>query len=65
MRRYYTLEMLEEFYRCQDPSLSEKVIEEKAKDLKRVLNTMDISWVRSNRQFYAHNQSQDFLQNLI
>jgi hypothetical protein len=62
MRRYYTLEMLEEFYRYQDPSLSEKVVEEKAKDLKRVLNTLDISWVRSNRQFYAHNQLQNFSQ---
>jgi translation initiation factor 2 beta subunit (eIF-2beta)/eIF-5 len=65
MRRYYTLEMLEEFYRCQEPSLSEKVVEEKAKDLKRVLNTLDISWVRSNRQFYAHNQLQNFSQNFI
>jgi translation initiation factor 2 beta subunit (eIF-2beta)/eIF-5 len=63
MRRYYTLEMLEEFYRCQDPNLSEKIVEEKAKDLKRVLNTLDISWVRSNRQFYAHNQLQNFSQN--
>ncbi len=63
MKRYYTLNMLEEFYRCQDPSLSEKVVAEKAKDLKRALNTLDISWVRSNRQFYAHNQLQNFSQN--
>jgi len=60
MRRYYTLKMLEEFYWCQDPSLPEKIVEKKAKDLKRALNTMDISWGRSNRQFYSHNQPQDF-----
>lgn len=63
MKRYYTLEMLEEFYRCQDPGLSEKVVEEKAKDLKRALNTLDISWGRSNRQFYTHNKLQNFSQN--
>ena len=63
MRRYYTLEMLEEFYRCQDPGLSEKVVEEKAKNIKRVLNKLDISWGRSNRRFYVHNQLQDFFEN--
>ncbi|MDF2564831.1 MAG: hypothetical protein K0Q53_1226 [Massilibacillus sp.] len=63
MRRYYTLEMLEEFYRCQEPSLSDEVVEKKAKNLKRVLNTLEISWSRSNHRFYEHNQLQDFSQN--
>ncbi len=63
MRQYYTLEMLEGYYRCQDPSLSEKVVKEKAKDLKRVLNTLDIGWARSNRRFYTYNQFHHFSQN--
>ena len=63
MKQYYTLEMLEDLYRCQDPSLSENVIKEKAKNLKRVLNTLDIGWARSNRRFYTHNQLQALSQN--
>jgi hypothetical protein len=62
MKHYYTLEMLEDFYRCQEPNLSEKAIEEKAKNLKRVLNTLDIGWARSNRRFYTHNQLQNLFQ---
>lgn len=60
MKRYYTLETLEDFYRCQDPGLSEIAVKEKAKNLKRLLNTMDIGWSRSNRRFYLHNQLYDF-----
>jgi len=62
MRRYYTLEMLEDFYRCQEPGLSKEEIEIKAKNLKRALNTLEISWWRSNRRFYEHNQLWDFSQ---
>jgi len=62
MKRYYTLEMLEEFYQCQEPGLSKEAVVEKAKTLKRALNTLDISWARSNRRFYDHNQLCDFLQ---
>lgn len=58
MKQYYTLDMLEDLYRCKEPSLSENVIEEKAKNLKRLLNTLDIGWARSNRRFYTHNQLQ-------
>jgi hypothetical protein len=57
--------MLEEFYRCQEPKLSEKAIEEKAKSLKRALNTLDICWARSNRRFYDHNQLESFSQKFI
>ncbi|WP_143050637.1 hypothetical protein [Propionispora vibrioides] len=63
MGRYYTLEMLEEFYRYQEPQLSEEEVQKKAKELKRALNTLEISWSRSNRRFYEHNQLQDFLKN--
>ncbi|MBP2655792.1 MAG: hypothetical protein H6Q73_3361 [Firmicutes bacterium] len=63
MRQYYTLDMLENLYRFEEPNLSEKAVEEKAKSLKRVLNTMDIYWTRSNRRFYSHNQLQNFLPN--
>ena len=64
MRQYYTLEILVDFYRCQDSSLSEKVVEEKAKSVKKVLNTMDICWARSNRRFFTHNQLQNLSHNL-
>ena len=65
MRQHYTLEMLEDLYRCKDPSLPEEVIKDKAKKLHRQLNTLDISWARSNRRFYSHNQLQDFSQSFI
>lgn len=61
MRKYYTLEMLEDLYRYQEPSLSEGVIREKAKNLHRQLNTLDVCWARSNRRFYNHNQLQGFM----
>lgn len=61
MKRYYTLEMLEQFYQYQEPSLSKEAVVEKAKILKRALNTLDISWARSNRRFYDNNQLYDFL----
>lgn len=63
MKRHYTLEMLEELYQCQDPSLSKEAVAEKAKILRRALNTLTISWVRSNRRFYEHNQLYGFWQN--
>jgi len=62
MKQYYTLEMLEDLYRYQEPNLSNNVIEEKAKNLKSVLNTLDISWARSNRRFYINNQLHTFTQ---
>lgn len=60
MKKYYSLEMLENLYRCQEPRLSAEEAKEKAKNLHRQLNTLDISWARSNRRFYTHNQLQDF-----
>jgi len=60
MKKYYALEKLENIYQCQDPSLSEKEVKEKAKNLHRLLNTLDVYWSRSNRQFYRHNQLMDF-----
>lgn len=53
--------MLEDIYRNQEPNLPEKEIKERAQKLHRKLNTLDISWIRSNRRFYSHNQLQDFL----
>ncbi len=61
MRKYYSLEILEDIYRYQEPDLSENEIKEKAKNLHRQLNTLDIRWARSNRRFYSHNQIQDFM----
>ena len=63
MKQYYTLDMIENFFRFEEPQLSEKAVEEKAKNLKRLLNTMDIYWARSNRRFYTHNQLQNFSTN--
>lgn len=60
MRKYYSLEVLEDIYRLQDPRLSDEEAKEKARNLHRQLNTLDISWARSNRRFYTHNQLQDF-----
>lgn len=60
MRRYYTLEILEAFYRSQDQSLSETEVKAKAKALKKALNSLDINWTRSNQRFYTHNQLQGF-----
>jgi len=65
LKKYYSLEMLENIYRCQDLSLSEKEAKEKAKNLHRLLNTLDVYWARSNRRFYCHNQLMDFLQDYI
>lgn len=62
MSKYYTLETLEDIYRNQYPSLAENEVKEKAKNLHRQLNTLDICWARSNRRFYSHNQLQDFTQ---
>ncbi len=61
MKKYYSLEMLADIYRLQDARISDEEAIEKAKDLHRQLNTLDISWARSNRRFYTHNQLQDFL----
>lgn len=52
--KYYTLEMLEEFYRHEYPEMAAEVICEKARVLHRVLNTLDTGWKRSNRRFYSH-----------
>lgn len=61
MRKYYSLEMLADIYRLQDSRLSDEEAREKARELHRQLNTLDISWARSNRRFYTHNRLQDFL----
>lgn len=58
--KYYTLAMLEESCRQQYPELPQQLIEEKAKNLKKALNTLDVYWFRSNRRFYGHNLLQDF-----
>ncbi|VBB09671.1 Hypothetical protein LUCI_4969 [Lucifera butyrica] len=60
MKKYYTLELLEDLYRQQEPDLSERELREKARILHTQLNTLDISWTRSNRRFYSHNQLQAF-----
>jgi hypothetical protein len=61
MRKYYSLEILEDIYRYQEPGLSEIEIKEKAKNLHSQLNTLDIRWARSNRRFYSHNQIENFM----
>ena len=61
MRKYYTLEMLEDIYRHQEPNLSAIEVRVKAKKLHRQLNTLDIYWARSNRRFYSHNRLPGFM----
>ena len=39
--KYYTLDMLEEYYRRENPNLLEGEIKEKAKQLHRQLNTLE------------------------
>ncbi|WP_371374195.1 hypothetical protein [Sporomusa aerivorans] len=53
--KYYTLEMLEGAYSREYPDMPEHVIKEKAKQLHRKMNTLDIYWKRSNRRFYQNN----------
>jgi hypothetical protein len=52
--KYYTLEMLERIYRRQFPELADEEIREKAKELHKLLNTLDANWRRSNRRFYGN-----------
>lgn len=51
--KYYTLEVLEIIYRDEFPELLDGEVKARAKQLHRLLNTMDISWKRSNRRFYG------------
>ncbi|MDR3561760.1 MAG: hypothetical protein P4N59_10045 [Negativicutes bacterium] len=52
--KYYTLETLERIYRRECPQLTDDEVRGKAKELHRALNTLDISWKRSNRRFYGN-----------
>lgn len=54
--KYYTLEMLENYYRRENSELPESEIKERAKKLHSQLNTLDIRWKRSNRRFYRNNE---------
>lgn len=54
--RYYTKEMLERVYRREFPDLADDEIRRKAKELHKALNTLDISWKRSNRRFYGNTK---------
>jgi hypothetical protein len=54
--KYYTLDVLERAYRRQYPDLSEIEIKEKAKQLHKELNTLEIRWKRSNKRFYQKNE---------
>jgi len=52
--KYYTLEMLEKLYLDKYPEFTTDVIREKAKKMHTLLNTLDISWRRSNCRFYRN-----------
>ena len=54
--KYYTLDMLEQLYRLEYPDLEEMEIKKKAKEIHQQLNTLDITWKRSNRRFYKMNE---------
>ncbi len=54
--KYYTLTVIEDAYRRQNPELTEAEIEEKAKKIHSQLNTLEISWRRSNKKFYRMNE---------
>ena len=57
--KYYTLTVIEDAYRRQNPELTEAEIKEKAKKIHSQLNTLEISWRRSNKKFYRMNEFQN------
>lgn len=59
--KYYTLTEIEEAYRRQSPDLTEEEIKEKAKKVHSQLNTLDVSWRRSNKRFYKMKDSQSIV----
>ena len=59
MMKYYTLTVIEDAYRRQNPELTEAEIKEKAKKIHSQLNTLEISWRRSNKKFYRMNEFQN------
>jgi hypothetical protein len=59
--RYYTLIEIEEAYRHQSPDLTEEEIKGKAKKIHSQLNTLDVSWRRSNKRYYKMQDSQSII----
>ncbi len=59
--KYYTLMEIEEAYRNQCLDLTEEEIKEKAKKVHSQLNTLDVSWRRSNKRFYKMKDSQSII----
>lgn len=50
--KYYTAAMLEEIYKNEYPEMTADAIRNKAKELHKELNRLDIYWKRNNRRFY-------------
>lgn len=59
--KFYTLIEIEDAYRCQCPDLTEEEIKEKAKKIHSQLNTLDVSWRRSNKRYYKMQDSQSIV----
>nr|WP_092069609.1 hypothetical protein [Dendrosporobacter quercicolus]NSL47530.1 hypothetical protein [Dendrosporobacter quercicolus DSM 1736]SDL93097.1 hypothetical protein SAMN04488502_1011210 [Dendrosporobacter quercicolus] len=52
---YYTIDMLREMYRREQPNWPEDKIQEKAQTIHNLLNTLDVYWRRSNKRYYKMN----------
>lgn len=59
--KYYTLIEIEEAYRRQSPDLTDEEIKDKAKKIHSQLNTLDVSWRRSNKRYYNMRDSQSIV----
>lgn len=59
--KFYTLLEIEDAYRFQCPDLTEEAIKEKAKKIHSQLNTLDVSWRRSNKRYYKMRDSQSIV----
>jgi hypothetical protein len=51
--RYYSKDRIKAMILAEEPELSEAQITEKAVQIHRALNTLDIHWKRSNKRFYS------------
>lgn len=53
-KSYYTKEEVLQMVREADEHLTAEQALKKAQDIHRALNTIDVSWRRSNKRFYGH-----------
>ncbi|AJQ29028.1 hypothetical protein [Pelosinus fermentans] len=52
---YYTIAMLQDMYRREQPNWPEEKIQNMARRIHKLLNTLDVHWRRSNKRYYQRN----------